>query len=278
MAVALLLLMHCLYGWYCVYRIVQKRKGSHITLYLGYCSITMLSTFFTLFRSENELMNLSFYAGCIVIELVGLFIVGYWAIDDMWKQYARILEINFVKIIVIGLVVGVKKSVYRTTFSGIEISYNDVWQYALSFLIIFVISEILLKYRLFGRIPSVFWKYFFIANYVIVAFNMLKIIFGGSDLYDKNVFVDAYIMAIVPVVTGSVYMIISMLRVLKNEISELEKYYDSQYRKYDNEAKQNEMIRELRHDLANHLQAISMMDEETKHKYLDELMEKYNVR
>lgn len=276
MASIIIVIMNAVFAWYMMNRIVQKREGNCWSLYVVFIFASIVSALFTQYATDGEMMTLAISAGCTVCEFAMLFIVGYWAVDDMWIQYARVLEVSNVKTIITIILTGFRKSVLRTTFTGLDASYEEALQFFVAYIIAIIVSEILLHCKLYGRIPYVIWKWFFIANYSLVILNMLRIVFWGKGLYETNVLTFAYFSGVIPPFVGIAVLSIYLIRILKNEVIELEKYYDKEYQRYQTEAKQYEKIRELRHDLANHLQVISVMEPQDKEKYFDELMEQLN--
>lgn len=276
MAPILIVLINVCYVAYVIIRVVNKREGNHIFLYVPYLFLNAITSSITQFSVDGEMLTVASSIGCTVLEILMLYLVGYWAVDDMWSQYARVLESINVKNIVSIIIVGLKKTLLRTTFTGKDASYEDVIQRLFVFAIAILISEILLKLNLYGRIPSVIWKWLFISSFTVVTVNAIKIIFTGQGIYEQNQVIFIYLCGIIPALFGIGAFIANLILLLKNEVRQLEKYYSREYEKYCNRARQYETVRELRHDLANHLQVMSMLNDDKKQEYLNELMEMLN--
>lgn len=268
----IVVLVSTIYSFYVMCRVVQKKDGNTLMLYLTFPLVYSTTIAISQFTGDGEMLTVSASIGCTVCEFLMVSIVGYWAVDDMWIQYARVLEAFNVKTLISISVMGIKKSLLRTTMTGNGTTHEDVLLSFFVLIIAIIVSEILLKYNLYGRIPYVIWKWFLIVNYSLVVINVIRLVISGRGVFETNNMGLIYITGIIPVLAGICIFVMNLIFLLKNEVRELEKYYGREYEKYQSRARQYEEIRTLRHDLANHLQVLSTLNEEEKNCYLDELM------
>lgn len=256
-----------LYAVFLLFRFTEiNKKDSYVFFISG-----LLYSISSYINQLNTEMSVDVEMGALLSELVSLFLISTVVEGSVWRVYGKIMEAGIVRTALFFIVGdGRDGMLHKISVANGNILLHAVIVYGVTILSGLIV-EGLLRIKLIGKIPYKIWKWMTTLAFSLMGINIFVQLLSGMTFFTGGLFT-FYLGGLLPLIISVVYALILNIQRQREINARLEKLINKKYEYYDDMNRLYGSIRELRHDIANHIQVLESLEGDKKREYLENIL------
>lgn len=219
----------------------------------------------------NTEMNLDVEIGALFSEVVSIFLISTVVQDSVWKTYGKLMEASLIRTLLFFLIGDTQDGfLHKVSVANGNIVLHAVIVFGV-YILSGLIAEGLIRLKIIGKLPYKIWKWMAILSFTIMGVNIFVQILSGMTFFDGGL-LTFYVGGFMPLIISTVYALALNIKRQREVNRRLKVLLNRQYEHYEDMNKLYGSMRELRHDIANHLQVLEAMEDEGRREYLESIL------
>lgn len=251
--------------------------------------LMMLSQFLLNIAPAESTLSLASESAAFAAEVGGILVLAWGSTESVWIGYAKVMECSLILNITRTVCEGGMSGLLHYSPSVAEINsfanYGNIVSQVIVYSITILMMQLCLHWKLIGRISCRIWEMVIIISMSILIVDIVLKIFGVNGMEAANHFIVTYLECVIPALSASIFFLSWSFTGKKRENRRLEEILEKQYAYYQNLRDYQLQIRELRHDLLNHIETLRCvkenqtdMDKESLTRYMKQLFDRLKIQ